>query len=106
MGPQRGGIIAALKEKLKDQVRVLVQTDEIEQPDPFLSIWLLCRRMQGDSQTRVLPHTGGALDQDAHTMWAFDIIDRAYAEEIKIKTEEKTQAANREEVRQRLLAQR
>ncbi len=85
-------------------MRVLVTEEKIKNPHSYLSAWLVCRKLQGPAQTRILPDEGGALDQDYMLTWAFDIIDEAYAEEEKLKRELTSKMAEREQLRQQLLA--
>lgn len=100
-----GGILKALKEELQEQVRILVQNESIKNPNMYLATWLLCRKLQGQATTRILPDVGAALDQDYMTTYAFEIIDEAYEEEQKLQQQLKTQMKEREQLRQTLLAQ-
>ena len=84
-------------------MRVLVQNDAVTDPLPHLKIWLMCRRLQGDSTTRVLPDAGGALDQNYELMWAFEIIDEQYTIEQDAKANFTQRKDDIEALRQQLL---
>ena len=99
-----GGRLEALRAELKEQVRVLVTEEKIANAHPYLGAWLTCRKLQGPSETRFLPDEGGALDQDYMLTWAFEIIDNAYAEEQELRRNLKEKLAEREQLRQTLLA--
>ena len=75
---------------------MLVQTEKVADPHPFLAIWLLCRRYQGEGSVRVLPEVGSVLDQDYETMWAFEVIDELYSTENQLQQNLKDQAKNHE----------
>ena len=87
-------------------MRIMVQTGKIDDPHMYLALWLMCRRLQGDSTTRILPDTGGLLDQDHETMWAFGVIDDAYRHEVDNKASLEKNKVNHEQLRQQLLAKR
>ncbi len=84
----------------------MVQSGSIANPHIYLNLWLMCRKLQGDSTTRLFPDSGGALDQNYMVVWSWGVIDDAYYHELAAKaTLEKNQVAN-EKLRRQLLSQR
>jgi len=82
----------------------MVQAGTIVRPHGYLDLWLACRR-RSTEMYRPLPYSGGVTDQPWEVMWAFDTIDVTYDEEIKLLSDQKNQAQDREALRQKLLAQ-
>jgi hypothetical protein len=95
-----------LEEEIREQVTRLVQDGSIAEPGLHLDAWLMCRKLQGGSETRVLPDAGGALDQNAELTWAFGIIEDQYAQETELKKNFAERSAKNEELRQSLIRQR
>jgi len=56
--------------------------------------------------SRPLPESGGVLDQDYMTTWAFEIIDEADSAERQYQQEVAKNQGAREALRQQLMAQR
>lgn len=59
----------------------------------------MCKNLQG------FPNEGGILDQDYEYLWAFQILDEAYAFEQQLQSDMKNKAAEREKLRLQLLNQ-
>lgn len=81
----------------------MVQTGRIEDPLPQLAVWIMCRKLQGDSLSRLLPDAGGVLDQSYELLWAFAIIDDQHQQELELQRNLEESKQNREELRQSLL---
>lgn len=85
---------------------MLVQSGKIHDPLPHLELWLMCRRLQGDSMARLLPDAGGVLDQNYELTWAFGIIDDQYHTELELKKNFEQKSQDLEALRQQLLQRR
>lgn len=78
----------------------MVANGRVREPHPYLLIWLGCRRHSSEYH-KVLPDSGGWLDQDAELLLAFEIVDDLYAEEMRaaeIRQKQMAELAKRREV--------
>jgi hypothetical protein len=55
--------------------------------------------------TRLLPDSGGVLDQNYELIWAFTVIDDQYHQEMELKKNFEQRSGDLEALRQQLLQQ-
>jgi hypothetical protein len=67
-----------------DQARRLAHGHAITRPHPYIRLWVLMKNLKNVCGG-ALPNGGGWLDQDYETMYALEIIERTYDEELEIR---------------------